>query len=87
MQKCIDSKIMMMYHVRYSEEVKKMDLSKAILTYRAKNRLSVRAMADKCGVSTQTIYHIENGLQSPSRITAEKIRLVVEGEDNGCISK
>ena len=87
MQKCIDSKIMMMYHVRYSEEVKKMDLSKAILTYRAKNRLSVRAMADKCGVSTQTIYHIENGLQSPSRITAEKIRLVVEGEENGSISK
>ena len=58
-----------------------MDLSKAILTYRAKNRLSVRAMADKCGVSTQTIYHIENGLQSPSRIRAEKIRLVVEGEE------
>ena len=64
-----------------------MDLSKAILTYRAKNRLSVRAMADRCGVSTQTKYHIENGLQTPSRITAEKIRLVVEGEENGCISK
>lgn len=64
-----------------------MDLGKAILTYRAKNRLSVRAMADRCGVSTQTIYHIENGLQSPGRITAEKIRLVVEGEENGGISK
>ena len=64
-----------------------MDLSKAILTYRAKNRLSVRAMADECRVSTQTIYHIENGLQTPSRITAEKIRLVVEGEENGGISK
>ena len=64
-----------------------MDLGKAILTYRAKNRLSVRAMADRCGVSTQTIYHIENGLQTPSRITAEKIRLVVEGEEDGGISK
>lgn len=63
-----------------------MDLGKAILTYRAKNRLSVRAMADRCGVSTQTIYHIENDLQSPSRITAEKIRLVVEGEEeNGSV--
>ena len=64
-----------------------MDLGKTILTYRAKNRLSVRAMAEKCGVSTQTIYHIENGLQLPSRITAEKIRLVVEGEENEGISK
>ena len=60
-----------------------MDLGKEILTYRAKNRLSVRAMADKCGVSTQTTYHIENGLQTPSRITAEKIRRAVDG----CISK
>ena len=64
-----------------------MNLNKAILSDRAKNRLSARAMADRCGVSTQTIYHIENGLQSPSRITAEKIRLVVEGEEDGGISE
>lgn len=56
------------------------ELADAMLTYRAKNRLSQKKLALECGVSTQTIYAVENRLQSPSPVTKEKIRLVVSPE-------
>lgn len=56
------------------------ELAEAMLTYRAKQRISQRELAERCGVCTQTIYAVENRLQNPSAVTAEKIRLVVSGE-------
>lgn len=56
-------------------------LADDIISYRAKNNMSQRAFATKCGVSLQTIYHLESGIQSPSKLTRKKIRLVIGGED------
>lgn len=55
-----------------------MELPNKMLRYRAIHRISQKELARRCGVSMQTIYSIENGLQTPSRVTEEKIRLVVE---------
>jgi DNA-binding XRE family transcriptional regulator len=52
-------------------------LQDRMLQYRAKERISQQELADKCGVSKQTIYSIENGLQTPSKVTVTKIELVV----------
>lgn len=57
-----------------------MTLSEQMLRYRAKERISQGELAKRCGVSLQTINSIENGTQEPSKLTREKIRLVVEEE-------
>lgn len=48
-----------------------------MITYRAKNNLSQRKLAEACGVTLQTINQVEQGQQSPSNITRKKIRLVI----------
>lgn len=58
-----------------------MALQDRMIFYRAKNRLSQKDLADRCGVSVQTICSIENGTQEPSRLTRAKIVLVVGTED------
>lgn len=57
-----------------------MTLKDAILVYRAKNRMSMKAFAEKCGVSMQTIYNIESVGQNPSRVTLAKIKLILGNE-------
>ncbi len=57
------------------------DLANRIINYRAKHRLSQKEMADRCGVSAQTISCIERGYQKPNKLTLAKIDLVVGGED------
>lgn len=57
-----------------------MTLQERMVQYRAIHRLSQKELAQKCGVSLQTINSIENGLQNPSRVTAAKIKLVVDAE-------
>lgn len=54
------------------------DLSKKMIAYRAKENIPMHELAKRCNVSTQTIYSVENLLQKPSRITAQKILNVVE---------
>lgn len=56
-----------------------MTLIDKMILYRARERISQAELARRCGVSTQTINSIENGLQSPSKVTEAKIRLVVDG--------
>lgn len=60
------------------------ELANKIVAYRAKNRLSQTEMAEKCGVSTQTISLIEREQQKPNRVTLAKIEFVVgkENEDD-----
>ena len=57
-----------------------MKLSEEMVVYRAKHRLSQTDLAKLCGVSTQTINSVENETQNPSRVTIEKIKLVLEGD-------
>ena len=59
-----------------------MSLKDDMIRYRAKNRLSQRELAQKCGLSLQTINTIENEVQTPSAVTVEKIRLVIGEEEN-----
>lgn len=57
-----------------------MTLVEEMVRYRAKERISQSELAKRCGVSLQTINSVETGQQEPSRVTEQKIRLVVEGE-------
>lgn len=57
-----------------------MTLGKAIVMYRAKNKLTMKEFAEKCGLTMQTIYNVETVGQKPSRVTRAKIELVLNGE-------
>lgn len=57
-----------------------MSLSERMIRYRAVERLNQQELADRCGVSKQTICSIENETQEPSKVTLAKIELVV-GKD------
>lgn len=53
------------------------ELANRIVAYRARNRLSQAEMANKCGVSTQTISLVERGQQKPNRVTLAKIEMII----------
>lgn len=53
------------------------ELANRIVAYRAMNRLSQAEMANKCGVSTQTISLVERGQQKPNRVTLAKIEMII----------
>ena len=57
-----------------------MSLAERMIEYRAKERISQQELADRCGVSKQTIYSVENEMQEPSKITKAKIELVIGKE-------
>lgn len=48
-----------------------------ILEYRAKERISQGEMARRCGVTVQTLCNVENGIQTPSKLTRTKIEMVM----------
>lgn len=60
-----------------------MTLKDQIIRYRAEHDLTMREMAERVGVSLQTIMMIEHGTQTPSRLTEEKIKLVLESKKDG----
>lgn len=71
--------------VQYTPEGgENMELKDEILRYRAKHNLSLRDMAKECGISTQTLCSVENGIQNPSKLTEGKIRILLEqdGKNN-----
>ena len=55
-----------------------MTLQEDMFEYRAKNRLSQEKLAHLCGLSLQTVNSVENGLQTPSKMTERKIRMIIE---------
>ena len=57
-------------------------LADRLVMYRAKYRLTQKELAERCGVSAQTIHSIENGYQKPTKVTLAKILMVVGGEKN-----
>lgn len=62
-----------------------MTFGEQILNWRAEHDCSQRKLAEITGLATQTIYAIENGLQTPSKTTEIKIRNVIERERNAHI--
>lgn len=56
-------------------------LQELMVQYRAKHDLSQGELAKLCGLSLQTVNSVENGLQNPSKLTEQKIRLVVEVDE------
>lgn len=57
-----------------------MEFKDAILQYRALHNMSMKEFAKRAGISLQTVNYVEKGLQKPSRLTKEKIMLVLKGE-------
>lgn len=58
-----------------------MSLQDRMIEYRARERISQTELAERCGVSYQTINSVENGTQDPSKITLAKIELIIGKED------
>lgn len=58
-----------------------MDLSERIIRYRAKHRITQKEMAQRCGITPQTLCYIETGQQTPGKMTQTKIELVLETDD------
>lgn len=58
-----------------------MDLRERIIRYRAKNRLTQKEMAQRCGIAQQTLCSVETGQQTPGKMTLAKIELVLEEDE------
>ena len=58
-----------------------MTLQDRMIQYRAKMRISQKELAERCGVSYQTINRVENGAQDPSKVTQAKIELVLNEKE------
>jgi DNA-binding XRE family transcriptional regulator len=56
------------------------ELRDLMLDYRARHNLSQAKFAQMCHLTMQTICNIENGVQSPSRLTERKILNVIKNE-------
>lgn len=56
-------------------------LAERILEYRALHDISAKEFAQRCKLSLQTVYSIENGLQTPSKITLLKIENVLNKKE------
>jgi len=56
-----------------------MTLQERMVMYRAKENLTQKELAERVGISVQTINSIENETQMPSRLTQAKIELVISG--------
>lgn len=59
-----------------------MTLQEKMIRYRAMHNISQEEFARRCGLSKQTVYAVENSIQEPSKITKEKIIILLEGENN-----
>lgn len=59
---------------------KEIDYGKLVISYRARHNLSMREMAEKCGVTLQTIQNIEVCRFKPQRLTVAKIINLIEDE-------
>jgi len=57
-----------------------MTLQERMIEYRAKERITQGELAERVGVSKQTINSVEQGIQDPSKVTRAKIELVIGKE-------
>jgi len=59
-----------------------MTLGQKMTRYRAKHKMTQKDLAQAVGVTVQTICNIETEQQTPSRLTEQKILLVIEEEEH-----
>lgn len=57
------------------------NLGKRMLEYRARHDISAKELARRCKITPQTVYYIENSLQSPQKVTRIKIENVLKGDE------
>lgn len=57
-----------------------MTLQDRMIEYRAKERITQSELAERCGLSYQTLNSIEQGKKDPSKVTRAKIELVIGKE-------
>ena len=60
--------------------MEKKNLVDLIVDYRARNNLTIKEMADRCGITWLTLWNIENDKHAPRRVTERKILNVIEQE-------
>lgn len=56
------------------------ELVDLIVDYRTRNNLTIKEMAEKCGISHPTLVYIERGKRNPHRTVVRKILNVIENE-------
>lgn len=56
-----------------------MTLSEEMIEFRGRYNLTQQKAADMANITKQTWYGIENGIQTPSKLTESKIRLIMKG--------
>lgn len=56
------------------------ELVDLIVSYRVRNNLTMKEMAENCGITVTTLWNIENGKHKTQRTTARKILNVIENE-------
>jgi len=56
-------------------------LREKMLDFRARHNISQLKLAEMCMLTPQTVCNIENGIQSPSKLTKQKILNVIEKEN------
>lgn len=59
-----------------------MNIADEMLRYRARERISQKEFAKRCGLSLQTVNSVENGKQTPGKLTIEKIKLAIGMEED-----
>lgn len=58
-----------------------MALQDRMIEYRARERITQGELAERCGLSVQTVNAVENGHQDPGKITQAKIELIIGKEE------
>lgn len=60
--------------------MEKESLVDVIVSYRERNNLTMKEMAEKCGIAYPTLWAIENGKRKPHRTVVRKILNLIENE-------
>lgn len=60
------------------DEMNEKDYCRKIIEFRAKHGMSMDKFAKLAGITSQTVWGIETGIQTPSRLTKVKIDLAID---------
>ena len=63
-----------------------MGLCEEMVAYRAKHNISQRKAAELAKITCMTWGCVERGIQSPSKLTEKKIRMVIEEGENESVN-
>ena len=60
--------------------MERQELINLIVDYRERNHLTIKQMAEKCGIAYPTLVYLERGKRTPHRTVIRKILNVIEQE-------